>query len=79
MKLEYIVLYAYISDKFDNRHCQWDFSPFNQNTEFLCKVGEVHIGKHKLSISDFEQARVLILDKYVPLRVINTMYKHCHA
>ena len=30
-------------------------------------------------ISALEQARVLILSKYVLLRVINTIYKHCHA
>ena len=34
---------------------------------------------HRLYISAFEQARVLILGKYVLLRVINTIYKHCHA
>ena len=42
-------------------------------------VFEVHIFKHKLYISALEQARVLILIKYVLLGVINTVYKHCHA
>ena len=35
--------------------------------------------KHSLYISALEQDRVLILGKYVLLRVINTIYKHCHA
>ena len=39
----------------------------------LHKVGEVHIFKHRLYISALEQARVLILSKYVLLGVINTM------
>ena len=33
----------------------------------LRKVGEVHIFKHRLYISALEQARVLILGKYVHL------------
>ena len=32
-----------------------------------------------LCISAFEQARVLILGKYVLLGVIDTIYKHGHA
>ena len=43
------------------------------------KVGEVHIFKQRLYISALEQARVLILGKYVLLGVINTIYKHCHT
>ena len=39
----------------------------------LCKVGEVHIFKHRLYISVLEQARVLILGKYALLGVINTI------
>ena len=35
--------------------------------------------KHRLYISALEQARVLILGKYVLPGVINTIYKHCHA
>ena len=35
--------------------------------------------KHRLYISVLEQARVLILIRYVLLGVINTIYKHCHA
>ena len=35
--------------------------------------------KHRLYISVLEQARVLILGKYVLLGVINTIYKHCHT
>ena len=42
-------------------------------------IGEVHIFKHRLYTSALEQARVLILGKYVLLGVINTIYKHCHA
>ena len=48
--------------------------------EFLERVlGEVHIFKHRLQISALEQARVLILGKYVLLEVLNTIYKHCLA
>ena len=35
--------------------------------------------KHRLYISASEQARVLILGKYVLLGVVNTIYKHCYA
>ena len=45
----------------------------------LRKVGEVHIFKHRLYISALEQAKVVILSKYVLLGVINTIYKHFHA
>ena len=45
----------------------------------LRQVREVHIFKHRLYISVLEQARVLILGRYVLLGVINTIYKHCHA
>ena len=44
----------------------------------LRKAGEVHIFKHRLYIAALEQARVLILSKYVLLGVINTMYKQSH-
>ena len=43
------------------------------------QVREVHIFAHRLYISVLEQARVLILGRYVLLGVINTIYKHCHA
>ena len=43
------------------------------------EVREVHIFKHRLYISVLEQARVLILGRYVLLGVINTIHKHCHA
>ena len=43
------------------------------------QVGEVHIFKHRLYISGLEQARLLILGKYVLLGVSNTIYKHCHT
>ena len=36
-------------------------------------LGEVHIFKQSFYISALEQARVLILGKYVLLRVINTI------
>ena len=39
---------------------------------------QVHIIKHRLYISALEQARVLILGKYVLQGVINIIYKHCH-
>ena len=39
-------------------------------------VGEVHIFKHMLYISTLEQARVLILGKYVLLGVTNTILSH---
>ena len=39
----------------------------------------IHIFKHRLYISVLEQARVLILGRYVLLGVINTIHKHCHA
>ena len=45
----------------------------------LRQVREVHIFKHRLYISALEQARVLILGRYVLLGVINTIYKHSHA
>ena len=45
----------------------------------LCKVGEGHIFKHRLYISALEQARMLILGKYVLLIFINTVYAYCHA
>ena len=45
----------------------------------LRQVREVHIFKHRLYISVLEQARVLILGRYVLLGVINTVHKHCHA
>ena len=45
----------------------------------LRQVREVHIFKHRLYISVLEQARVLILGRYVLLGVINTIHKHCHA
>ena len=45
----------------------------------LLQVREVHIFKHRLYISVLEQARVLILGRYVLLGVIITIYKHCHA
>ena len=44
----------------------------------LRKKGKVHI-EHKLYISPLEQARVLILGKYVLLGFINTVYEHCSA
>ena len=42
----------------------------------LRQVREVHIFKHRLYISVLEQARVLILGRYVLLGVINTNHKH---
>ena len=42
-------------------------------------AAEVHIYKHGLYISVLEQARVVILGKYVLPGVITTIYKHCHA
>ena len=35
--------------------------------------------KHRLYFSALEQARMLILGKYVLLSVIHTIYKHCQA
>ena len=43
----------------------------------LHKVIEVHVFKHRLYISALEQARVIIISKYVLLGVRNTIYKHC--
>ena len=42
----------------------------------MVRRGEVRIFKHRVYISALEQARVLILGKYVLLTVINTIYKH---
>ena len=43
---------------------------------FLHKVGDVHMFKHRLYISALEQAKVLIIGKYV---LVNTVYKHYNA
>ena len=45
----------------------------------LCKIGEIHILEQRLYISALEQARVLIIGRYVVLKVMNTFYKHYHA
>ena len=81
MKLEHIVVYENISDKFDNGHCRIKVKVTVGFEIFviLRKVGEVQIFKHRLYISALEQAKVLLLGKYVLLGVINTIHKQCHA
>ena len=78
MKLDYIVVYENSSKDFDIEHYQikakitlglQKFSPFTT----IGAVGDVHIFKHRLYISALEQARALILGKYVLLGVINTI------
>ena len=101
MKLEYIVVYENILDKFNIGHLPdqgqghgvhlpqnklsgpitqlWHKLEADINFLYIDSVEEVHIFKHRLYISALEQARVLILGRYVLLGVINTIYKHCHA
>ena len=56
-------------------HLTWITKINNCHTwVILPKVGEVHIFKHRLCISALEQARALILGKYVLLGVINTFF-----
>ena len=73
MKLEYIVVYENISDKFDNGHCRIkakvtvglrNFSPF------------ITIQNIRSYNSTLVQARKLILSMYIYLIIIHKMYDY---
>ena len=75
MKLEYVVVYDYISDKFDNGHCQ---------IKVKVTVGiEFSPLQYKQTIRSYNsnliQARKLILSKCVHLKIIHNSYEYRHA
>ena len=76
MKLEYIVVYKNISDKFDNEHCRTkvkvtvglgNFSPFTT------------IQIIKSNNSTLVQARKPIFSRYLHLMIIHNIYEYRHA
>ena len=42
-------------------------------------MGEVYIIERGLHVSAFEHARILILNNFVLLAYINTIYNYCHT
>ena len=73
MKLDYIVVYENISDKFDIGHCQ---------TKVKVKVKftpSTAIQTVESFISALVQAGRLILSMYVHLILTYIIYEYCHA
>ena len=76
MKLEYIVVYENISDKFDIGHCQTkvNFTVRLRNFSPITTIQTVR--SHN---STLVQAGRLILSMYVHLILIYTIYEYCYA
>ena len=76
MKLEYIVVYANISDKFDIGHCQAKVKVTAQLLNFSSFTTIQTIRSHNSTLA---QARKLILSVYFYLILIYKFYKYYHA